>query len=74
MKILKNDKVFFFVCGVAAAFVGKAFLKSKAAHKWAVQGMASGMKMQKDALEKLQNIKEEATDLYLDSLKEADNG
>ena len=72
MKWLKNEKLLFFVGGFAAAVVGKTFFKSKAAHKLAVQGLAVGMKFQKDALEKIQNIKEEATDLYVDSVKEAD--
>jgi len=55
--------------GMVATVVGKKFLKSKTAHKIAVQGVAAGMKLQKDAFEKFQNIKEEATDLYVDSTK-----
>lgn len=67
MKLLKNEKFLFFMGGMVAAVVGRAFLKSKTAHKLAVQGMAAGMKIQRDALEKFRNIKEEATDLYLDN-------
>jgi succinate dehydrogenase/fumarate reductase flavoprotein subunit len=72
MKLLKNEKFLFFVGGVAATVLGKTFLKSKTAHKLAVQGVAAGMKIQKDALEKIQNIKEEASDLYMDSVKETE--
>jgi hypothetical protein len=72
MKLLKNEKFLFFVGGIAVAVVGKMFLSSKTAHNMAVQGVAKGMKIQKDALEKFQNIKEEATDVYVDSVQEAD--
>jgi len=66
MHLLKNEKFLFFVGGVAATLIGKTFLKSKTAHDLAVKGVAVGMKVQKDALEKFQNIKEDATDLYMD--------
>jgi len=72
MHLLKNEKFLFFVGGVAAAVVGKAFVGSKTAYNLAVQGVAKGMKMQKCALEKFQNIKEDAADLYLEAAKEAE--
>jgi len=71
MNLLKNEKFLFFVGGVAAALLGKKALKSQCAHKLAVQGLAAGMKLQKDALEKFQNIKEEATDLCIEAETEA---
>ena len=72
MQLLRNEKFMFFLGGLAAAVVGKKALKSNAAHKLCVQGLAAGMKLQKDALEKFQNIKEEATDLYEESNKPCD--
>jgi len=72
MKLLKNEKFLFFMGGIVATVVGKKFIKSKMAHKMAVQSVAAGMKLQKDALEKFQNIKEEATDLYVDATKESE--
>ena len=35
----------------------------------AVNGLAKGMKLKKDALEALQNMKEEAEDIYYDADK-----
>jgi len=67
MKLLKNEKFLFFVGGIAAAVVGKKALKSQTAHRLAVQGLVAGMKIQKDVMEKIQNIKEETTDLYIDT-------
>lgn len=72
MNLIRNPKFLFFMGGVTAAVAGKLFLTSKTAHNLAVKGLAAGMKAQKDAMEKLTNIKEEATDLYLDSVKETE--
>lgn len=66
MQLFKNEKTLLFVGGMVAALIGKQVMKSEAFHKFCVQGVATGMKLQKDALEKIQNIKEEATDLYMD--------
>ena len=73
MTLFTNQKFLFFVGGAVAALVGKKALKSKAIHKLTVQGIAAGIKLQKDALEKIQNIKEEATDLYMDAHAHAES-
>ena len=72
MNLLKNEKFLFFLGGVAAAIIGKKAVKSKCAHNLAVKGLAAGMKFQKDALEKFQDIKDEATDLCLEAETEAE--
>ena len=66
-KLLKNEKLLCFIGGAAVALVGTAALKSDKARNLCVKTLAAGMKLQKDAQETLQNIKEEAADMYLDA-------
>ena len=47
--LLENDKLTFFLGGIAAATLGVKALKSKCAHKFFVSTLASGMKLQDDA-------------------------
>lgn len=68
MQLLKNEKFLIFTAGVATALIGKKVLKSQSARRFAVKGMAAGMKLQKDVFEAFQNIKEEAADLCLEEL------
>lgn len=70
MGLLKNEKVLLFAGGVIAALVGKKVFKSQVARRLCVEGVAAGMKLQKDALCAFQNIKEEAADLCHDAEEE----
>ena len=65
-KIIRNQKAMLFIGGMVSAVIAGKFLKSKAAHDLAVKSMAAGMRLQKDALEKLHNVKEEAADILHD--------
>jgi hypothetical protein len=67
MCLLKNEKFLLFAGGIAFALVGKKVLKSQAIRKVCVEGMAAGMRAQKDAMETFQNLKEEAVDLCHDT-------
>ncbi len=49
--------------GVALTILGKKFLKSKSVRDAAVKGMASTMKLQQDAIYKLEVMKEDAQDI-----------
>jgi len=61
--ILKNDKLLFFLGGVAATLAGAKAVKSGKAREVCVKGLAAGMQFQKVAQEAFHNIKEEAQDL-----------
>ena len=69
MQILKNEKLLFFICGIAASLAGLHALKSGKARKACVMGLAAGMKLQKQAQEAFVNIKEEAVDICHDAAK-----
>ena len=71
MKYLKSAKVICFISGIAAALVGVKMVKSKAVRKACVATMAKGMKLQKDAQEAFQNMKEEAEDLCFEAQMKA---
>jgi hypothetical protein len=43
---------------------GVAFLKSKAAHTLAVNGVAGGLRLKNDTVKKIETIREEAQDIY----------
>ena len=65
--MFKNEKFLYFAAGLAAAALGATAVKSGKARKWCVQGMASGILLQRQALEAFQNIKDEATDICHDA-------
>jgi len=67
MCILKSEKLLLLAGGAVVALLGKKVLKSQVIRKICVEGMATGMKLQKEALETFQNMKEEAEDLCHDS-------
>ena len=69
--ILKNEKAMIFLGGVAAGTLGAKVLKSKAAKKFYVTTLANGMKIQKDAQELFESMKEDAEDLCFEARKEA---
>ena len=58
--IVKNWKLWCFMGGVAAGI----FARSKTARKACVNGIAKGMLLKDSAAEALQNIKDEAQDIY----------
>lgn len=68
---LKSEKFLWFVGGIAAAVVGKRIAKSDATRKACVSTMAKAMKLQNDASEVFQNMKEDAQDICYDAKKEA---
>ena len=71
MKYLKSAKVICFLSGIAAALIGVKMVKSKTVRKACVATMAKGMKLQKDAQEAFQNMKEEAEDMCFEAQKKA---
>lgn len=60
---LKGEKGAYFAGGIAAAVLLKKVLKSKSVHDIAVNAVAGGMKLQKEASYQLETIKEDAEDL-----------
>lgn len=68
---LKSDKFAWFVGGAAAVIFGKKFVKCDKTRKAAVSTMAKAMKLQSDAKEVFENMKEDAQDLCFDAKKEA---
>ncbi|MCU6761120.1 Uncharacterised protein [uncultured Roseburia sp.] len=71
MKFYKNMKFICFASGVLAALVGTKLVKDKTVRKACVATMAKGMKVQKNAQEAFQNMKEEAEDLCYEAQKKA---
>jgi hypothetical protein len=53
-----------FLWGIIAALAVPAFVKSKTAHKLAVNGVAGGMRIKDEAVRKAEVIREEAVDIY----------
>lgn len=62
-----KNNVGIFALGFAAATLGVKALKSKSARNVAVKTLAQGMKIQDDAKECYENIKDEATDIAYDA-------
>lgn len=60
---LKNEKTLFFVGGVLAGTLGVKALTSKTAKKIYVSTLASGMKLQQDAQQMFETMKEDAEDM-----------
>jgi len=72
-KCFKNEKFLCFVGGVAAATLGVKTLKSDKTRNLCVKGLAKGMKLQKDAQEAFQNMKEDASDICFDAKQQAES-
>jgi len=72
-KCLKNERFLCFVGGIAAATLGVKALKSDKTRDLCVKGIAKGMKLQKDAQETFQNMKEEASDICFDAKQQTDS-
>lgn len=60
-----------FTAGVVATITGLALSKNPKTREFIVKGMAKGIKLQQDAQETIQNMREEAEDLVLEAQKEA---
>lgn len=68
--IFKNEKAMIFLGGVAAGTLGLKALKSKTAKKLYVTTLANGMKIQQDAQQLFETMKEDAEDLCFEARKE----
>ena len=71
--LLTSGKFHAFLGGAVVAIVAPKVLKSEKTRAFCVKGLAAGMKLQKDAAEAFENIKEEAADICLDASKEAES-
>ena len=71
LKCLKNGKLWFAVGGAAAMVTGKKIVKAEKTRELAVCGLAKGMKLQSDAKEAFQNMRDDAADLCYDAKVEA---
>ncbi len=69
---LKDGRLLCFVAGAAAVIAGKRIIKSEKTRKLCVMGIAKGMKLQQDALETFQNMKEEAEDMCYEAKSKLD--
>jgi len=68
--ILKNEKAMIFVGGIAAGTLGMKVLKSKGAKKLFVNTLANGMKLQQDAQQLFETMKEDAEDICYEAREE----
>jgi len=69
--ILNNERLLYFAGGLLAAVIVPKAVKSKKVRELGVKGLATGMKLQKQAQETFHNMKEEATDMYVDAAQKA---
>lgn len=61
-----------FGIGAVTALAAAAFSSSKSAHRLAVRGVAGGLKLKDDILQKVETIREEAADIYEEARREPD--
>ena len=71
--IVKSTKFIFFVCGAAAAVITGKIIKCKKVRDAVVNCLAYGMKVKHDAQLAMQNMKEDAEDVYFDAMSAAEN-
>lgn len=71
-KCLTSAKFLCFAAGAAAAVVGGKILKCEKTRELCVKGLAKGMKAKHDAQTAIQNLKEDAQDIYYDAVMESD--
>ncbi len=69
--VWKNEKFQCVIAGAATVIIGKKVITSKKTRQIAVSGIAKGMKLQNDAKEAFQNMKDEAVDICYDAKTEA---
>ncbi|MBR6399666.1 MAG: DUF1490 domain-containing protein [Firmicutes bacterium] len=70
--VLTSEKFLCFIGGIAAAVVGTKVLKCEKTRELCVQGLAKGMKFKHDTRTAVQNLKEDAQDVYYDAMAQAD--
>lgn len=68
---LKDEKTLYFVGGVVAGTLGLKALKSKTAKKIYVSTLANGMKLQQDAQQMFETMKEDAEDMCYEAQQQA---
>ena len=66
---LKSEKSLIFLGGIATAVIGKKILKHPCTRKTAVKTLASTMNFYDEAKASVQNMREEAEDIYADAKK-----
>lgn len=71
--IMKDQRTWLFLGGVAVGAAAVTILGSKAARDLAVAGLAQGMKMRDDAEAALSSIKEDAEDVYVQKFRVPDD-
>lgn len=71
LSCFKNEKLWCAIGGAVAVIVGKKILTAKKTRQLAVSGLAKSMKLQSDAKEIFQNMKDEAADICCDAKVEA---
>lgn len=71
LSCFKNEKLWCAIGGAAAVIIGKKIVTSKKTRQLAVSGLAKGMKLQSDAKEVFQNMKDEAADICCDAKAKA---
>ncbi|MDE6005549.1 MAG: DUF1490 domain-containing protein [Oscillospiraceae bacterium] len=69
--IWKNEKLWCAIAGAATVIIGKKIITSNKTRQLAVSGLAKSMKLQNDAKELFQNMKDEAADICYDAKTEA---
>lgn len=68
----KSKHFLWFAAGAASVLAGKSIIKSESARKACVKTMAKAIKLQNDAQEAFQNMKEDAEDLCYDARQESE--
>lgn len=68
----RKDNMWSFVAGIAATVAGIQIAKSPKTREVIVSGLAKGMKLQHEAQEAIQNMREEAEDLVVEATREAE--
>lgn len=70
--LLKNEKTLLFTGGVLLGTLGLKLIKSNAARKFYVSTLANGMKIQQDAQNMFETMKEEAEDMCYEARESVD--
>ena len=65
----KSEKTLIFLGGIATAIVGTKILKSPKTREVCVKTLAQGMNFRDEAKATVQNMREEAEDIYADAKK-----
>lgn len=71
LSIFKNEKFWCVVAGAAGVIIGKKILTSPKTRELTVNGLAKGMKLQDDAKNALQNLRDDAADVCYDARTQA---